>query len=191
MGDGRRTLNPETGTRIPNPDIRCPSVGNEPRASKTITITNFDYELRAREAAPIAGFVSGQGWIAGCGFLRLRLPPLLRSWPMPCTLRPPGPFGPGYTPPPLARRDPAADRECLTEACGATARNDGEMFRSGGERIVCACGPAASSGRSLLQNPERRRAAALLTIEPPRSSHRLTAASSPRTCPRTSGLRFP
>ena len=48
-------------------------------------------------------------------FPRLRLPPLLRSWQIACAIRKPGPFGPGYTPQPLARRDPAA-------ACGCYRR---------------------------------------------------------------------
>jgi len=65
-----------------------------------------------------------------------RFPPLLRSWPMSRALGAPGPVGPGYTPPPLARRDGAAGRVRRTrpttetrlhQSSGGTGANSGRM----------------------------------------------------------------
>jgi len=48
-------------------------------------------------------------------------PSLLRSWTLSCTFPVPGPVGPGYTPPPHSRRDPAPGRVRRTRH-GAVAR---------------------------------------------------------------------
>jgi len=68
-----------------------------------------------------------------------RLPPLLWSWQMSRALRVPGPVGPGYTPRPHSRRDPAAGRVRRTRCTGVYLKAVIRRSQQPGDRPILPC----------------------------------------------------